>query len=88
MTTAATKNVTFTLPTLLMQEVRDLVNRGKHPSINNLVREALECYVTEAKREELRRDMLEASQDPLFWADVKDCATAFRYTDRETDSQW
>jgi Arc/MetJ-type ribon-helix-helix transcriptional regulator len=85
---SATKNVTFTLPTSLMQEVRELVNQGKKPSINGLVREALERYMVEMKREEIRQDMLEASQDPLFNADVNDCKAAFHNTDKENMPEW
>lgn len=82
------KNVTFAVPTPLMDEIRDLVKQGRKPSINSLVREALEKYMQDIKNEDLRLDMVEASNDPLFSADVEDCTKAFRFTDKEGFPEW
>ena len=82
------KNVTFALPTPIMQEIRDLVKKGRKSSINSLVREALELYLKEVRQEEIRKDMLQASKDPLFLADVNDCAKSFRFIDKEGMPEW
>ena len=88
MISTSMKNVTFALPTPIMQEIRDLVARGQKPSINSLVREALERYLKDVREESIRQDMLEASKDPLFLADVNDCANSFRFTDKEGIPKW
>ena len=88
MPAANIKNVTFALPVTMMDEIRQLAKKQRHSSINSLVREALERYLEEKRREEIRQDMLEASRDPLFLADVKNCAAAFRHTDREGLPEW
>ena len=82
------KNVTFALPVTMMDEIRQLAKKQYHSSINSLVREALERYLEEKRREEIRQDMLEASRDPLFLADVKGCAASFRHVDREGVPEW
>ena len=66
MISTSMKNVTFALPTSIMQEIRDWVAKGQKPSINSLVREALERYLKDVREESIRPDMLEASKDPLF----------------------
>ena len=88
MPAANIKNVTFALPVTMMDEIRQLAKKQRHSSINSLVREALERYLEEKRREEIRHNMLEASCDPLFLSDVKNCTVAFRHTDREGLPEW
>ena len=64
MPAANIKNVTFALPVTMMDEIRQLAKKQRQSSINSLVREALEHYLEEKRREEIRQDMLEASRDP------------------------
>ena len=80
---ATVKNISVALPVELMNRVRVFAREKANISINNLVREALEKYLEEKRREEFRRDMLEASQDPLFLADAEKCASDFVHIDRE-----
>jgi metal-responsive CopG/Arc/MetJ family transcriptional regulator len=82
------KNVTFALPVTMMDEIRQVAKKQCHSSINSLVREALERYLEEKRWEEIRQDMLEASRDPLFLADVKGCAASFRHVDHEGVPEW
>ena len=57
------KNVTFALPVTMMDEIRQLAKSQRKSSINSLVREALEHYLAEKQKEEIRHDLLEASRD-------------------------
>ena len=82
------KNVTFALPVTMMDEIRQLAKSQRKSSINSLVREALEHYLAEKQKEEIRHDLLEASRDPLFLADVKGCAASFRHVDHEGVPEW
>jgi Arc/MetJ-type ribon-helix-helix transcriptional regulator len=82
------KNVTFSLPATLMENVRELVEEGYKSSINNLVREALESYLAGVKKNRIREAMLRAIQDPLFLADVNECENDFRHTDKECNIEW
>ena len=88
MPAANIKNVTFALPVTMMDEIRQLAKKQRQSSINSLVREALERYLEEKQKEEIRHDMLEASCDPLFLADVKSCAASFHHVDREGVPEW
>ena len=81
---ATVKNVSIALPVELMDRVRCFAREKANVSINNIVREALEKYLAEKRREEFRQDMLEASQDPLFLADAEKCMRDFENIDRES----
>ena len=78
------KNVSIALPVELMDRVRYFAREKANVSINNVVREALEKYLAEKRREEFRQDMLDASQDPLFLVDAEKCAHDFEHIDRES----
>lgn len=84
----AMKNVTFTLPVDLMEDVRGMVTKGYSKSINNLVRDALFIYIKDTKKQEVRQAMLRASNDPLFLADVDECSQKFRHADEECTVEW
>ena len=87
-TNANMKNVTFAVSESMLGEIRQVVQKGWKPSMNSVVREALEKYLQEIKQEQIRLDMLEASNDPLFLADVKECSRAFRSVDQESSAEW
>lgn len=78
------KNFTFSLPTDLLEKFRDYVRQHDIPSLNAAVREALEEYLKKIEKEKLRREMAEASKDPLFMKDVRDCMQSFEVSDSET----
>ncbi|BBB93539.1 ribbon-helix-helix domain-containing protein [Methylomusa anaerophila] len=82
------KNVTFSLPAELMDNIRKLVEEGYKTSINNLVREALEMYLKEVQQVQIREAMLRAAKDPLFQADVGECEFDFRHVDKECSIEW
>jgi len=81
----ALKNFTFSLPSDLVEALKKHVVELKLPSVNHVVREALEARVVEFDREKLKRLMLQASNDPLFMEDLKECMTAFKHADMEVD---
>lgn len=71
------KNVTFSLPDELMENIRELAKARSIKSINQFVREALEEYIKEQKRIKIEQAMQRAVNDPLFAADVSECENAF-----------
>lgn len=81
----ALKNVTFSLPTDLVEKLKRHVNDLQLPSVNQVVREALEARVIELEREKLRLSMREAAKDPLFMKDMEECMAAFKYADKMED---
>ncbi len=77
------KNITFSLPVELVEKFRDYAKNNYIPSVNSAVKEALEQYSTKIEKEKLRKEMMEASKDPLFMKDLEDSMKAFESSDAE-----
>jgi len=84
MATATTEKVTFALPTEMVRQMREVVQRGGVASQNAFVREALQHQLKRLREEEFAREMEEAARDPLFIQDMKECTHDFRFVDSET----
>jgi metal-responsive CopG/Arc/MetJ family transcriptional regulator len=85
------KNITFSLPTELVEKLKEYAKEQYIPSLNAGVREALEEYAVKIGREKLRNEMLQASKDKLFLEDIKESMKAFEASDREVgrgESEW
>jgi metal-responsive CopG/Arc/MetJ family transcriptional regulator len=78
------KKSTYFLSEEILKEIKEIVPAKGLRSLNALVEDALRNYVAEFKRDNLRRQYLEASRDPRFLADVKEVEKAFRKSDAET----
>ena len=78
------KNVTFSLPGELIEKYKEYADSNILPSLNAGVREALEEYAKKIDKERLKKEMLKASEDPLFIQDIKETMTAFEGSDKES----
>jgi Arc/MetJ-type ribon-helix-helix transcriptional regulator len=78
------KKATFALPESLLNRLRTLVETERVTSVNAVVREAVEKYVTDFERESFRKAMAEAAKDPEFMRDLGDTDGAFQHADAET----
>jgi predicted DNA-binding protein len=81
---ASKKNVTFSLPIDLIEKLRIYAKNKYISSINAGVKEALEEFVEDIEKDILKKEMTEASKDPLFMKDLNESMDAFKYSDRET----
>ena len=81
------KNATFSLPVTLLEKIKDYAKNQDIPSLNAGVREALEEYSKKIEKEKLRKQMKEASQDPLFMKDLEVSMKAFESSDAEMEAQ-
>jgi metal-responsive CopG/Arc/MetJ family transcriptional regulator len=78
------KKSTFFLNEQILAEIKEIVPAKGLRSQNALVEEALNKYIAEYKREVLRKQYLEASQDPQFLADIQEVGKDFQHADAET----
>ncbi|NLI93450.1 MAG: hypothetical protein GX434_15085 [Peptococcaceae bacterium] len=78
------KNVTFSLPTDLMEKYKDYAKNNYITSVNAGVKEALEEYSIKIEKEKLKKEMMMAAKDPLFIEDLEECMQAFEPSDIET----
>jgi DNA replicative helicase MCM subunit Mcm2 (Cdc46/Mcm family) len=77
------KNVTFSLPTELMDKYKYYAKSNYIPSVNSAVKEALEEYSLKIEKEKLKKEMLKAAKDPLFIQDLEENMRAFESSDKE-----
>lgn len=85
------KNVTFHLPTDLIEKYKRFAEENTIPSMNAGVKEALEAYSVRIEKDQLRKEMENAAQDPLFMEDVDESMHTFEHSDDEStreSSQW
>jgi hypothetical protein len=78
------KNVTFSLPTDLMEKYKDYATSNYIPSVNAGVKEALEEYSGKIEKEKLKKEMMKAAKDPLFIQDMEESMRAFESSDQDT----
>lgn len=78
------KNVTFSLPVDLIDKLKEYSEKNYIPSVSSAVREALQLYSKTIEKENLYREMKEASKDPLFMEDLNEIMDAFTVSDDET----
>jgi len=78
------KKATFALPDGLLARLRSLAEAERITSVNAVVREAVEKYVTDLEREYFREMMAEAAKDPDFIGDLQETNEASRHADAET----
>lgn len=81
---ARKKKVTFSLNGEIVQEMRELVEKGQSGSQNRFVEQALQEYMKQVRRDVLRRELAHASRDPLFLSDIKQAEKDFAQADTET----
>jgi len=78
------KNVTFSLPTEIIEKFKEYAKSNYIPSLNAGVKEALEEYVKRIEKEKLKQDMIEAANDSQFMQDLEDSMNDFELSDNET----
>jgi hypothetical protein len=82
--TVAKKKSTYFISEDLLSEIKEMVPFTGLRSQNALVEEALRSYVNGFKRENIRKQYLEASQDPMFLADIREIESDFEIADAES----
>ena len=82
--TTKVKNVTFSLPSDLMEKYKIYAKNNYIPSVSAGVREALEEYSVKIEKEKLKKEMMKAAKDPLFMQDLEDSMKVFEFSDTET----
>ena len=78
------KNITFSLPVDLIDKLKEYSEKNYIPSVSSAVREALQLYSKTIEKENLYKEMKEASKDPLFMEDLNESMDAFAESDGET----
>ena len=77
------KKVTYVLDEEVVEGVREAVEKGLYKSINSFVENAIKDELDRIKKEEIRKAILEAGNDALFLADIREIREDFKYADFE-----
>jgi hypothetical protein len=79
-----TRKATFNLHTDVLAELDEVMAKGRAPSKNALVEQALLKELKELRRQERQRLWQDAAKDTLLLKDIKDVEIAFHTADAET----
>jgi len=74
---------TFVIDEDIMRQARESVKKGVFKSLSALVENAIKDELEKIKREQIRKEILQASEDPLFISDIKEIEEDFKYSDFE-----
>ncbi|MHB1274878.1 MAG: hypothetical protein ACYCXQ_12570 [Candidatus Humimicrobiaceae bacterium] len=74
---------TFVIKDEIIMQVKEAVKEGYYKSITSFVENALKNKLEDLKKEKIRKEILKASKDPLFLADIAEIEEDFKYADFE-----
>ena len=64
-------------------QVKEAVRYGYYKSLTSFVENALKNELRALKKAKIRKEIIEASKDPLFLADIAEIEEDFKYSDYE-----
>ena len=74
---------TFVIKDELIMQVKEAVKYGYYKSLTSFVENALKNELGALKKAKIRKEIIEASKDPLFLADIAEIEEDFKYSDYE-----
>jgi len=74
---------TFVIKDEIIMQVKEAVKYGYYKSLTSFVENALKNELNTLKKAEIRKEIIAASQDPLFLADITEIEEDFKYSDFE-----
>nr|MDO8116864.1 hypothetical protein [Candidatus Sigynarchaeota archaeon] len=77
------KKATFVLDEVLLSQAKQVVEAGLFKSLNAFVEIAVRDELARIKKDKLRQEIIEASHDPLFLADIEEIERDFKHVDFE-----
>lgn len=83
-----TTRFTTTLPVCVIDELKALAKADQIPSVNFAIRQAVEDYLTQAKRNQYAALMKEAANDKAFMSRTAKCDEDFVFADSEVQGEW
>jgi len=77
------KKATFVINEEVLEEAKAIVKIKRFKSLNWFIDKALRDEIEMIRKEEIKKAILEASQDPLFISDIRDTEHDFEFADFE-----
>ncbi len=79
---------TATLSDSSIEELKHLAQKKVVPSVNFAIREAIETYIVQTKKELYEKEMQEAAQDEDYLRRTYETQEDFYYVDNEAIPEW
>ncbi len=86
--TTKTVRFTATLPSVYIDELKQLTKEQQIPSVNFGIRQALDEYLKQVKKREYDAMMKAAANDQAFMERTMKCAEDFSFSDSEAQGEW
>ena len=80
--------ITATLPSAFIDELKALVNSKQIPSVNFAIKQAVDEYLKQIKKNQYDAMMKEAAKDEAFTSRTSKCNEDFTFADSEVESEW
>ena len=77
------KKATFVIDEAVLEEAKTVVETKRFKSLNSFVEKAIKDKIRIIRREEIKKALVEASQDPMFLSDLRDVEYDFQFADFE-----
>lgn len=74
---------TFIIKDEIIMQVKDAVKQGYYKSLTSFVENALKNELDTLKKAGIKKEIISASKDPLFLADIAETEEDFKYSDFE-----
>ena len=74
---------TFIIKYEIIMQVKEAVKYGYYKSLTSFVENALKNELNTLKKAEIRKEIITASKDPLFLADIAEIEEDFKFSDFE-----
>ncbi len=75
------KKATFVLDDHVFAQAKKLVEGGLFKSMNAFVESAVKDEIEKIQRERIKKEIIQASKDPLFLSDIEEIQRDFEYAD-------
>jgi len=77
------KKATFVISEAVLEEAKAIVKAKRFKSLNRFIEKAIKDEIGRIRREEIKKAIIEASQDPIFLSDLRDIEYDFEFVDFE-----
>jgi Arc/MetJ-type ribon-helix-helix transcriptional regulator len=77
------KKATFMLDEQMMKLAKEYVEKGHFRSMNALVETAIKDELDAIRKDQIRKEIVQAGRDPMFLADIEEIEKDFKHADFE-----
>ncbi|MCL5771807.1 MAG: hypothetical protein M1479_06000 [Actinobacteria bacterium] len=74
---------TFIIKDEIINQIKEIVKDGYCKSMTSFVENAQKKKIKNLKKEKIKKEILEASKDPMFLSDIHEIEEDFKYSDFE-----